>query len=376
MAGIYIHVPFCRSACNYCDFYFTVDLRRISTFGKAVGEELVQRKDELFGIETETIYFGGGTPSLLSVEDIAGILNVIAEYYALSSKPEITLEANPEDLSSEYISSLGSIGINRLSIGIQTFNDQDLILLNRAHTGLQARNAVFTAQEKGIRNLSIDLIYGLPGSSREKLEDNLKIIKELQVPHFSAYHLTYETGTILEYKRKKEQIRAVSDEEGIRQFEQIRDFSKSNGYLHYEISNYAREGYTSRHNSSYWQGKQYLGAGPGAHSFDGKTRRWNKSNLYEYLRKSSEGTVYWESEVLRPEDQYNEYLMTRLRTMWGIEEEDLYLSFGTRLHDYFKSQAIPYLASGQLVQENACFRLSEQGQYIADRIISDLFYVV
>jgi oxygen-independent coproporphyrinogen-3 oxidase len=373
MAGIYLHIPFCRSACNYCDFYFTVDLRRADALCEAIGEELIGRCKELEGEMVDTIYFGGGTPSVLTVGRIQGILDIIQRYYTISGGAEITLEANPEDLNREYLQGLHVAGFNRLSLGVQSFDDDELHLLNRRHTGERAIQVIEDMRNSGFSNFSVDLIFGIPGSVIRKLELNLSILDRLEVPHFSAYSLTYEPGTVMDYLVKRQKLNPAGEEESLAQFSLIRSFAREKGYIPYEISNYCKEGYYSRHNTSYWEGISYLGAGPGAHSFRKSTRRWNKSNLFTYLNHVKSGEPYWEEEELSKEDEYHEYLLTRLRTIRGVHEKEVFERFGDETGQYFETQCRAMEKSGWISKKEGRIYINEEGIFVADRIISEFF---
>ncbi|MFN8206793.1 MAG: radical SAM family heme chaperone HemW [Bacteroidales bacterium] len=373
MAGIYIHIPFCRSACHYCDFYFTVDLRRTAELCEMVGKELIQRSVELRGDIVETIYFGGGTPSLLASDRLQEILEIIHRYYSVSEGAEITLEANPEDLNREYLKGLQNAGFNRLSVGVQSFDDEELRLLNRRHSGEKAIRAIDSIRDAGFMNFNVDLIFGIPGSVIRQLEENLGILGKLQVPHFSAYSLTYEPGTVLDYQVKRHRLIPSGDEESLAQFSLIRTFARENGYIPYEISNYCKEGFYSRHNTSYWAGVSYLGVGPGAHSFRKSTRRWNQSNLFEYLNQVKNGNSYWEEERLSREDEYHEYLLTRLRTIWGVDEKELFERFGEETARYFKAQCKVVEKWGWIDQRDGRIFINEKGIFVADRVVSEFF---
>jgi oxygen-independent coproporphyrinogen III oxidase len=373
MAGIYLHIPFCRSACHYCDFYFTVDLRRMDALCEAIGEELMERCDELKGEQVDTIYFGGGTPSLLPIGRIQGILGIIHRYYTISERAEITLEANPEDLNREYLQGLHVAGFNRISLGVQSFDDDELLLLNRRHTGQMAIRAIDNLCDSGFVNFSVDLIFGIPGSEIHKLETNLGILDRLQVPHFSAYSLTYESGTVMDYRAKRQKLIPAGEEESLTQFSLIRSFAREKEFIAYEISNYCKEGYYSRHNTSYWEGIPYLGAGPGAHSFRKSTRRWNQSNLFTYLKSVKSGEAYWEEEQLSHEDEYHEYLLTRLRTIWGVNEREVLERFGEDTYRHFIAQFESVEKRGWINKIDGRIFINEEGIFLADRVVAEFF---
>ncbi len=319
MAGFYIHIPFCHQKCSYCDFYFSTLLKHKEKVVDAIVQEITRRKDEITQ-PLETIYFGGGTPSILSIQDTTRIIDTIYRYYPCHKVKEVTLEANPEDLSPAFLQHLQSTGINRLSIGTQSFVDDELQLMNRKHTAAEAISAIQRAQDAGFDNITIDLIYAVTPLYQENLHKNLTILEQLNVPHFSAYALTIEQHTLLHHQVKKHRYNILPDTAYEYCFEQIHQFARTNGYAHYEISNFARKNYRSLHNSNYWNGKPYIGIGPSAHSFDGNsTRRWNIANNHLYARKVTNGDIYFEQEILSEENKWNEYLMTQLRTEKGID---------------------------------------------------------
>lgn len=338
-----------------------------------MAEEMRERRNYLPDRVLETIYFGGGTPSLLEENEIRFLLAKASGYFSIADDPEITLEANPDDLAKEKIAALKKAGINRLSIGVQSFHDADLEYLNRAHSSAQALDCIRDAQEAGIRNITIDLIYGIPGQPDDAWLRNLDILKSLELPHFSAYALTVESKTALASMIGKGISAPVDEEQTARHFYLLLEWAEANGYEQYEISNFSKPGARARHNTSYWQGKPYLGIGPSAHSFDGETRRWNAANNPMYIRGLQDGTPYFETEQLTPADRYNEYVMTRLRTSWGAslaEIENLYAK-----GDYCIQQAKPYISEGLLLEINENLVLSRSGKLLADKIIADLFYI-
>jgi oxygen-independent coproporphyrinogen-3 oxidase len=338
-------------------------------------KELEQRKGELPGNVLQTIYFGGGTPSLLSPAELSFIFEEIMRHFSIAPGAEITLEANPDDLSDEFLAALKSTPVNRLSIGIQSFRDTDLRLMNRAHNAAQAIDAVQRAKAAGFTNLTLDLIYGVPGLSPADWDANLEQIRQLDVPHLSAYCLTVEPRTALAHQVKTGQVQPVDDEQASVHFQALLRFAKANGYAQYEISNFAREGFIAKHNSSYWFGEPYLGIGPSAHSFHGNTRRWNISNNARYIRFINENAPAWTEEILTPQEQFNEHVMTRLRTMWGISVPALLQEFGDDYAKAFVQQAEKWMASGDMAGSGEMLVLTEKGKLIADRIASDLFIV-
>jgi oxygen-independent coproporphyrinogen III oxidase len=373
MAGIYIHIPYCRQACRYCDFHFVVSVWQKKELLPIILREIEERKDFLENEGIDSIYFGGGTPSVLESAEIENILEAIYKFNTVSAEAEISFEANPEDLKKEYLKKLKKTGINRLSIGIQSFQDSDLELMHRIHNSEQAITAVGNAREIGFENISIDLIYGIPRQEPGIWQKNLETALSLGIQHFSAYHLTYEPGTIFDHWRKKARINPVPEEESLSQFKLLISSAIQKGFEHYEISNFALPGYHSLHNSSYWQQKKYLGIGPSAHSYNSKSRRWNFSNNKKYIENLISGSEYFETEILTPEDLYNEFVMTSLRTMRGISYLKLRDQFGEKKADYFKSKIKKFEDSGHVIVEQDFFRLGGEGIFIADHIIAGVF---
>lgn len=339
----------------------------------ALKKELVLRKNEV-DESVDTVYFGGGTPSLLSKKEMLGIFESIHANYIISKNVEITLEANPDDLSKSYLQDLHSLGFNRLSIGVQSFFDDDLKFMNRAHTSKEATNCVINAKDIGFENITIDLIYGIPGLTSEKWQQNLETFLSLNIPHLSSYALTVEPKTALAYFIKSKKIKALDDDLAQEHFEILRSFMKEYNYLHYEVSNFAKEGFLSQHNSAYWQGKVYLGIGPSAHSYDQSTRSWNVASNVKYIKQLQEGESVFEQEVLSGKDRYNEYLMTRLRTMWGINIETIETEFGKEVLDYFLNKSAVYLKKNQLYRINDIeIGVRPEFFFLIDGIISELF---
>lgn len=366
MAGIYIHIPFCNSKCAYCGFYSIPSQKRKAEFLEALKQEMVSRKDYLHGEAVETIYFGGGTPSILKVEEIEYLLGLIQEYYSVEANAEITLEANPDTLSMEYLQGLRAIGINRLSIGIQSFFDDDLRYLSRRHDAGHARQCIQLAKDAGFDNISIDLIYGLPTSNADQWSRNLDLFFELEIPHLSAYALTLEPNSILTKQIEMGKVLPINEEDAVRDYEVLCRRAAENGYLHYEISNFCKPGKHSRHNSSYWFGIPYAGFGPSAHSFDGTSRQWNVASLERYGES--------EREALSPEQIYDEYVMLRLRTLWGIDLKYMKREMGERFSDYCERQAEPLVAEGRLSRTREFLYLNDEQMLFADGVAEVLFY--
>lgn len=337
--------------------------------------ELTQRKGELAGQTIETIYFGGGTPSMLSERDLGRIFETIYKLYTVAPNPEITLEANPDDLTPTYLDTLRQTPVNRLSIGIQSFRDEDLKYMNRAHNAQEASTCVQLAQDKGFEALSIDLIYAMPTGTDKDWEQNLKTALLLRPQHLSAYCLTVEPGTALSHMVKKGTAPAVDDDAASRQFMLLTEMSQAVGYEHYEISNLARNEHYARHNSNYWKGKPYLGVGPAAHSYDGQHRRWNVANNAKYIKAINTGGEYSETETLTRNDQYNEFLMTRLRTQWGVPLDEVGAQFGEAAQKQLVIDVAPFIVEGKVVMYNNVLVLTDSGRLVADALISDLFWV-
>ena len=374
-AGIYIHVPFCQRRCIYCDFYSTTRTEWRQRYVEALCSELRMRRDYLAGHSIRTVYFGGGTPSQLEEDHFRQIFDAIRQNYGLDACEEITLEANPDDLTDSYVRMLRRLPFNRLSMGIQTFDDDMLRRLNRRHTARQAIEAVDRCRQAGLTNLSIDLIYGLPGETDERWLRDLRQAVALDVAHLSAYHLTYEEGTPLHRMLMSHRVDEVDEESSVRFLTTLMKVLAQAGYEHYEISNFCQPGMYSRHNSSYWQGIPYLGCGPSAHSFDGTSREWNVASLERYLRAIEAGERLFETETLDLPTRYNEFVMTALRTRPGIDLQRLEALFGTRLSAYCLRMSAPYLQSGRLERCDHHLRLTREGIFISDGIISQLMAV-
>ncbi|MDR3267615.1 MAG: radical SAM family heme chaperone HemW [Tannerella sp.] len=372
MAGLYIHVPFCAGRCTYCDFFSQTETKYKAPFVQAIVRELEMRKEYLNDEPIETIYFGGGTPSQLQLSDFECIFESIERFYGLSACREITLEANPDDLSPEYLSTLQSLPFNRISLGVQSFRDEDLRMLNRRHNGRQAVDAIHLCRDKGYTNLSLDLIYGLPGQTPEMWEENLDTALRLDMPHLSAYHLSYEEGTVIHRQLENGMIRPVDEETSVHLFHTLINRLTAAGYLHYELSNFGKPDCFSRHNTAYWTGRKYIGLGPAAHSYDHVSRQWNIASLPEYIRGIIRGTPAIEKEILDLRSQYNDYVMTRLRTMWGIRLSTLRETFGQELSAYFLRQAQPHLRNGMLQKTDETIRFTSSGLFVSDGILSDL----
>lgn len=372
MAGIYIHIPFCKQACHYCDFHFSTSLKKKDELIEALAKELELRKDEFKDVTVETIYFGGGTPSLLTNDELQLLMDSVYKNYQVSENPEITLEANPDDLSAQRIEDLGDSLINRLSIGIQSFFESDLKLMNRAHNEEEAKKCLSVAT-RHFDNISLDLIYGIPGASNEQWKRNIEIALSYNVPHISSYALTVEPKTALASFIKKGIIEDVDDEQAHEQFHILKDRLEEEDFIHYELSNFGKEGYFSKNNSAYWQGKPYIGVGPSAHSFNGTQRGWNVRNNSKYIKAIQHNELPIEIETLTKTDQYNEYIMTGLRTTWGVSLTKVEQNFGMVYKDYLIEQANVFINQHLLYIDDEHLRVTEKGQFLSDGIASELF---
>ncbi|NMH28476.1 radical SAM family heme chaperone HemW [Flavobacterium silvaticum] len=373
MSGIYIHIPFCKQACTYCDFHFSTNLSKKEDMIRAIAAELYHRKTESQDV-VETIYFGGGTPSVLSVAEINFLIEAVYANYTVSADPEITVEANPDDLTSEKINQFSQTKINRLSVGVQSFFDADLKLMNRAHNASEALKSI----EGSVRlfpNITIDLIYGIPGMSNERWRHNVQTAIDLGVPHISAYALTVEPKTALKKLIENGKVIAPRDEVAENHFHILREMLEANGFIQYEISNFGKPGYFSRNNSAYWLGKRYIGVGPSAHSYDGKHRSWNVANNSFYLKGIASGKPVFEREVLSAADRYNEYVMTGLRTIWGVSIDKIKTEFGIVFSEHLLRQSHRFVNQGFLVWEDEVLKATPAGKFLTDGLASDLFMV-
>jgi oxygen-independent coproporphyrinogen-3 oxidase len=375
MAGIYIHIPFCRQKCYYCDFYKTVNTTLTDKFLSSLKTEIIQRKNYLEKELIETIYFGGGTPSILTKDELSGILDFLRQHFNVSETVEITFEANPDDLSIDYLNDIYSTGVRRLSIGIQSFQNEFLQKMNRRHDANQAIEAVVNATKIGFNDISVDLIYGLPGLKIIQWKTDLEMVFKLPVQHISAYHLTYHKGTPFYTWLKKGTLKALKETESIKQFDMLVEMTKQNGFEQYEISNFAKEGRYSKHNSSYWKGVKYLGLGPSAHSFNGISRRWNSSHIDSYIKALETSLPYFEEEILSENNKYNEYVLTRIRTIWGVSAKELEELFGSEKTTYFRNNIHKYINSGLVKLHNGIYILTEKGMFVSDEIMANLMFI-
>jgi len=374
MSGIYIHIPFCKQACHYCDFHFSTSLKKKDEMILAIANELKLRKSEFEKEIIETIYFGGGTPSVLQVADLRFLIETVYENYSVSETPEITLEANPDDLTEERIIELSQTKINRLSIGIQSFFEDDLKLMNRAHNSEEAKKCLVIAT-KYFDNISLDLIYGIPAMSNEKWRKNIEIALSFGIPHISSYALTVEPKTALRQLIQTGKIEKPNDDIAQEHFSILVEQLEANDFIHYELSNFGKENYFSKNNSSYWLGKKYIGIGPSAHSYNGISRSWNVSNNSLYIKSIQENNLPNEVEILSITDRYNEYIMTGLRTIWGVSIEKIASEFGNDYLDYLQNQMQKFLKDDLLFVENNILKTTKKGKFLTDGIASDLFYL-
>ncbi len=374
MAGLYIHIPFCKQACHYCDFHFSTSMGKKEAMVLALQKELELRKGEFKDEEVKTIYFGGGTPSVLETEEIQSIIDTVYHNYRVIDHPEITLEANPDDLSKEKVKKLADSPINRLSIGIQSFFEEDLKLMNRAHSSQQAMESLSAAIHR-FDNISIDLIYGMPNMTNERWIKNIEKALSFNIPHISSYALTVEPKTALKYFIDKGIVKPVDDEVAEEHFYILLDKMTAAGYLSYEISNFAKPGYFSHNNTAYWQGKKYMGIGPSAHSYDGRRRSWNVNNNVKYSKAIANNELPMEVEVLSKTDKYNEYIMTGLRTIWGVSLSRIQSEFGEQYHAYLLQQAEKHVREHLLYVDGDKLLVAQKGKFLSDGIAADLFLV-
>lgn len=337
-------------------------------------KEIVSKKNDL-NEQITTIYFGGGTPSILGFDELKILIDALNKNYAIAKEVELTVECNPDDLTKQKLDELKSAGVNRLSIGVQSFFDDDLQFFNRAHAANEAEKAILLSQDAGFDNITIDLIYGTPTLTQQKWEKNLKKVEELNIPHLSAYSLTIEPKTAINHQVKTKKIQLLPEEEVVLQFNRLMDFTESIGLKQYEISNFAKEGFVSQHNSNYWKGEKYLGIGPSAHSFVGNKRLWNVSNNPKYINAIENNTLFFEEEIIDENTAYNEYILTRLRTIWGIDLMELNNKFNSTLINHFKKEITFYLQNNFVQQRKNVFTLTKKGIFIADKISSDLFFI-
>ena len=373
---IYLHIPFCKQKCSYCNFHFSTSFSLKDEMLSAIKKEIQLRHNELENKTLKSLYFGGGTPSVLSVDEIKSLIDEIQKYFSFDNNIEITLESNPDDLNKNFLEELSKTEVNRLSIGTQSFFDEDLKLMNRAHNASEAESSIKRAQDFGLVNISIDLIYGSPTSNFEIWKDNLSKTIELQVPHVSSYALTVEPKTALEKWIENGKIRSPEETEQNQEFYYMKDFLKDNGFDHYEISNFGKPGFHSKHNSAYWKSEPYLGIGPSAHSYNGHLERsWNIANNPIYIKNLNQNILPKEKEILKEKDRFNEMIMIGLRTIWGVDLNRINQNFSSEVIDYLNQEIKSKIESGILEIENNYLKIPEKHWFLADGIASDLFIV-
>lgn len=373
LAGVYIHIPFCRKLCSYCDFHFSVSPERMPEMLDALRRELIQRRDYL-NEPVKTLYFGGGTPSVYAPQELGLLIDTVKELFGVGQFDELTVEANPDDLTDRYLEGLAEAGVNRLSIGVQSFQDSHLAFFNRRHDGRQAFDSVQRARKHGFDNITLDLIYGIPAMTEVEWAYNLDRFLALNIQHLSAYHLTIEERTVFGKMAKRGDLKPVADEVSTKHYEILERFMREAGYLHYEVSNFARPGYEALHNGNYWSGVPYLGIGPSAHSYDGTIRQWNVRSNKLYLERIDNGD-YFETEILSDTDRYNEYIMTSLRTSRGIDREEVARRFGAQKLFCLDRDIVPFTSRGQIACDGRRLYIPSEYYLLSDYIISELFCV-
>jgi len=373
MRGIYVHIPFCKQACRYCDFFFSVSLRYLDEYVDRLVEEIAHRSKTHRGTELSTLYLGGGTPSLLTEAHLDKIVATLLRFHSFRKDSEWTIECNPDDLEPGRLNYLRNIGFKRLSIGVQSFQLRDLALMRRSHNAAQAMDSVQKAADSGFENISIDLIYGIPGQSTEEWEENIDKALSLPVSHISAYHLSFEPGTVFDHWRKKGRLIPVHEEESVKQYRKLREKLLPAGFDHYELSNFGLDGKRSEHNMIYWSGKPYLGFGPSAHSFDGLDRSWNPSSLKAYLDGVAGGGEISETEHLSTDEQYHDYLITTLRTRWGCDPRHVETQYGKIYREHFENRALSFLEGGSLYYKDGRVAIHPDRWLITDHILRELF---
>jgi len=374
MAGLYLHIPFCKKACHYCDFHFSTSLKHKTAFLEALEKEISLRVNELNTEKVETIYFGGGTPSILGVNEIIELLQVIRTTYNVVSNPEITLEANPDDLSEEKIKAFATAGVNRLSIGVQSFGDKELQMMNRAHSSKEVLNSLKFAT-RYFKNITIDLMYGIPGLSNEEWRKNIQLALSFGVQHVSSYALTVEPGTALFSFIENKKYPALDENVAAAHFDILVSELTKAGFDHYEISNFGKPNFYSKHNTAYWQGISYLGFGPSAHTYYKTTRSWNVANNAKYIATINKGELPLEQEILSLKDCYNEYVMTGLRTIWGVSLEKVEIDFGLKTRMFLENQIQTFLEKNLLELTGDYIKTTQKGKFLADGIAAELFWV-
>jgi oxygen-independent coproporphyrinogen-3 oxidase len=371
MAGIYLHIPFCRKLCYYCDFYHVISKDDNSLFISALKKEADLRSNYLAGNTVSTIYLGGGTPSVLTVKEIGSVLDHLRNCFSVDKEYEITIELNPDDVTIDYLKGLADTGINRVSLGVQSWRDEDLKMMNRRHTAAQAHDALVNLSEAGFSNISVDLIYGIPGMGTGEWASGLDKTLSFDIKHLSAYHLTIEPGTVFNRMKEKGSLIEIDEDESTAEFNILLEKTGSAGFINYEISNFGKPGYFSIHNTNYWKQVPYLGLGPSAHSFNGYSRQWNVKDLKKYIKAINSGQLLFEKEELDIKTKFNEYVMTSLRTMWGIDLEYIEKIFEKEGYDYIVNLSGKFIDYGLMKQDNKNLMLTNQGKMISDNIISE-----
>lgn len=374
---IYFHIPFCKQACHYCDFHFSTSLKYKEEMLWAMQQEIAKRAHYLEDKKIHSLYFGGGTPSILDDEDILQLIGTVEKYFEIAPDAEITLEANPDDLTREKVDALRQTPINRFSIGIQSFYEEDLRWMNRAHNAQEADSSIKRVQDAGFENITCDLIYGYPLLTDEKWKANMQNLIALDIPHISSYSMTVEKKTALAHFVKEGKTPGMNDEQSAAQMLMLIDTLTQNGFEHYEISNFAKDGMYAKHNTNYWKGKHYLGIGPSAHSFNGHSRSWNVANNAKYIAALTDDTSYNELEHLTKSDQFNEYVMTSIRTMWGLDLQKVEKDFGYDYKQHILKESQTFLVNEELeiIDNNTLLRATNKGKLLADHIASELFLV-
>jgi len=374
MAGIYFHIPFCKTRCSYCDFYSTTDKNKVPELIKAELKEVDLRKNYLSNEVIETIYFGGGTPSLISPGNIEKLINTVYKNFKIDANLEITIEVNPDDINSNKIKLYNKIGVNRISVGLQSFNNEILSFINRRHDAAKSLKAIEIIKNAGYKNISVDLIYGIPNLSIKDWEDTINKTLELNIQHISAYHLSFEKGTKIHSQLLRKEINQISDNESFAQYNLLCKMLKKHNFEHYEISNFSLKNLESKHNSAYWQNKKYLGIGPSAHSFDGNSRQWNVKSLNKYIESINSDKKYFSQELLTENQKYNEFILISLRTNKGLTINDLKICFNKNIQNHFLSSVNKYIDNGKIkINNKGNYIIPEKDWFISDGIISDLF---
>ncbi len=375
MSGIYFHIPFCKQLCNYCGFHKSISLSAKNEMLNCLKKELEQRNNYLKNRNLSTIYFGGGTPSVYRPQQIQELIDEASGYFSFARDIEITMEANPDDLTPEYLEDLQKTAVNRLSMGIQSLHTDDLKLMNRRHSGTEAVTAVKNAQKYGFDNISVDLIYGVPGLTMQKWKENLNRVFSLNIQHISAYHLMIEQGTVFAQRAARGKLREVKEELSVQQFKLLIEKAKENGFEHYEISNFCKKGMFSKHNTAYWQQKTYLGIGPSAHSYNLNEREWNISNNKKYMKAIAGGGCCSEKEQLSITDRFNDLVLTALRTAFGLNLKQVKLEFGEKIYNHCQKTAAKHIENKNIRKEDDTIILTDKGVFVSNDVMSDFFWV-